>query len=223
MQASDMFRHLVQEKLRAGFWRPGDRLPTEREFATDYGISRSTVRRVLAEWKHRKLIRQIVGSGTYVSDDLARLLEGDIARKDAGATSPADLMAARIALEPAIVDLAVVNGTQADFERMRICCSQAEAAHSIEDFEHWDGLLHEVISEATHNEFVLNVFRLMNQARAQERWGELKRRSVTPQRRASYQIQHRRIVGALFNRDAAEARAAMLAHLLEVRRNLLGH
>lgn len=222
MKAAETFRTAFEEKLRTGCWRAGEKLPTERQFGEDFGVSRSTVRRVLGELKKRNLIRQLVGSGTYVSDDIARLLGGDVAREDAAATSPADLMEARLVLEPAIVELVVGKGTQADFARMLVCCEKAEAATSLEEFEHWDGMLHEVISEAAHNDFFLNVFRLMNQARAQGEWGLLKKRSVTPERRLAYQAEHRKIVEALRDRDASGAKQATLAHLVHVRRNLLG-
>jgi DNA-binding GntR family transcriptional regulator len=66
------------------------------------------------------------------------------------------------------------------------------------------------------------VFRLMHEARAQGEWGMLKRRSVTPQRRAEYQREHREMVAALKERDAGRARALCLAHLVHVRANLLG-
>ncbi|MFN7195818.1 MAG: FCD domain-containing protein, partial [Hylemonella sp.] len=63
---------------------------------------------------------------------------------------------------------------------------------------------------------------LMNQARAQGEWGELKRRSVTPERRAAYQREHRALVAALRARDLPAAQARTREHLLHVRRNLLG-
>lgn len=70
---------------------------------------------------------------------------------------------------------------------------------------------------------MLKVFRLINQVRARGEWGLLKRRSVTPQRRLVYQREHRQIVDALRQRDGEAARRATLAHLEQVRRNLLGH
>ena len=92
----------------------------------------------------------------------------------------------------------------------------------MEEFEHWDGLLHEIIAEAAHNTFISNVFRLLNEARAQGEWGMLKRKSVTPERRAEYQREHRALVAALLDRDLATATALTREHLLHVRHNLLG-
>jgi DNA-binding FadR family transcriptional regulator len=119
--------------------------------------------------------------------------------------------------------MVVGNAHTADFARMETCCSKAEAATTLEDFERWDSMLHAVIAEAAHNTFISNVFRLMNQARSEAEWGMLKRRSATPERREAYQKEHRALVDALKNRDVDRARALSVAHLIHVRRNMLGH
>ena len=219
------------ENLRSQQWRAGHRLPTERELSASTGLGRAGVRRVLARLKERGLISQTVGSGTYVTAEASRLLAQEQEQQQAqqagvpsaAGTSPAELMSARMVLEPAIVEMVVLHATGADFERMLECCDRAEAATTLEAFEHWDGMLHEVIAQAAHNSFVLAVFRLMTQARNQAEWGQLKRRSVTPERRLEYQREHRALVEALVERDAARARAMCLQHLAHVRQNMMGY
>ena len=217
------FEETLLDNLKSRKWRAGHRIPTERDFSAQSGLSRSTVRRVLAGLKERGLITQTVGSGTYVSSDVAEVL-GSL--PDAGntyTTSPAELMSARLVLEPAIIDLVIGNANSADFARMEECCSKAEAATTLEDFERWDSMLHEVIADAAHNGFIASVFRLMNEARAEAEWGMLKRRSATPERRLDYQKEHRALVAALKQRDAVQARALSTAHLIHVRVNMLGY
>lgn len=219
----------LMERLRSQQWRAGQRLPTERELSASSGLGRASVRRVLARLKERGLISQTVGSGTYVTADAARVLAQEKAQAEpaealpAASTSPAELMGARMVLEPAIVEMVVLHATGDDFERMLECCDRAEAATTLEAFEHWDGMLHEVIAQAAHNGVVLSVFRLMTQARNQAEWGQLKRRSVTPERRLEYQREHRALVEALVERDAARARELCLAHLAHVRQNMMGY
>ncbi|MDP1654698.1 MAG: FCD domain-containing protein [Hydrogenophaga sp.] len=222
MDSSALLRENILDNLKSGTWRAGHRIPTERALCEQFGIGRSAVRRVLSQLKEAGLISQTVGSGTYVTDQAAGLLPGLISSAPLATTSPAELMEARMALEPAIVEMVVRNATPADFARMTQCCEQAERASSLDEFEHWDGLLHEVIAEAAHNSFIGTVFRLMSQARAQGEWGMLKRKSVTPERRAAYQREHRALVAALRERDLSTALAHTREHLLHVRRNLLG-
>ena len=213
----------ILDNLRTRVWRAGHRLPTERSLSAQYGLGRSTVRRVLLELKRRSLITQTVGSGTYVSERVHEALAEMAPPPPAQAVSPAELMSARMALEPALIDMVIGNATAADFGRMDECNVQAEAATTLEEFEKWDAALHEAIAEAAHNGFISGVFRLMNVARSQPEWGVLKRRSATPERRLEYQQEHRALVTALRDRDAEHARQLCLQHLVHVRTNMLGH
>jgi DNA-binding FadR family transcriptional regulator len=223
MDTTAPLREALIEQLRSRAWRPGQKLPTERDLSEHFGLSRSTVRRVLQDLKRLRLITQTVGSGTYVAERAHEVLVEMQRRDTAGATSPAELMAARLVLEPAIVELVIGNATAADFARLDECNQRAEAASTVEEFEHWDGALHEAIADAAHNRFIASVFRLMNEVRAQGEWGVLKRRSATPERRLEYQQEHRALVAALKERDAVRARALSQAHLVHVRTNMLGY
>ena len=223
MDSAALFEEQILDNLKSRKWRAGHRIPTERDFSTNSGLSRSTVRRVLAGLKQRGLITQTVGSGTYVSDDALQLL-GNLAHTEVPhSISPAELMGARLVLEPAIIEMVIANANSGDFDRMDECCSKAEAATTLEDFERWDSMLHEVIAAAAHNSFIANVFRLMNQTRSEAEWGMLKRRSATPERRLHYQEEHRALVSALKQRDVVLAKALSAAHLLHVRQNMLGY
>ena len=217
-------RDALLAQIVSGDWPPGQRLPTERALSLEYGIGRSVVRRVLAELKRERLITQTVGSGTYVAERSPADVPapGSAFAVDAAAVSPAELMAARVAIEPALVAMVIAHATAADFDRMDDCNDRAEAAQTLEDFELWDARLHEAIADAAHNAFVGAMQRLMNQVRAQETWAALKRRSVTPQRRLQYQQDHRAMVEALRRRDLDAAREACTAHLHRVRANMLG-
>lgn len=228
MDSSYLFRASLLAELHSGQWQIGERLPTEREFGLKYQISRSTVRKVLADMKAQGLIEQTVGSGTYATEK-AKAFTGLHPAKPAAAsgfawqTSPAELMEARMALEPAIIEMVIGHATPADFAQMARCCDHAEAATSVEEFEVWDGLFHEAIASAAHNSFVASLFKLMNQARAQGEWGMLKKRSLTPERRLAYQAQHRALLAAIQARDPLQAKELATDHLRHVRRNLLNH
>jgi len=215
-------RDTILDKLHTGVWRAGHRIPTERALSDEFGLSRSTVRRVLQEFKRKRLITQTVGSGTYVAEQLHEALAGLRPGANGLAVSPAELMAARLVLEPAIIDMVVGHATAADFQRMDECNLHAEAATTLEAFEQWDAALHEAIAAAAHNAFIADMFRRMSDVRSQGEWGMLKRRSATPERRQLYQQEHRALVAALKHRDAQKARALCLAHLVRVRTNLLG-
>jgi DNA-binding FadR family transcriptional regulator len=223
MDPAAQIRNAILEKLRTRTWRAGDRIPTERGFTEQFGVSRSIVRRVLLDFKRRRLLTQTVGSGTYVAANVDAALADMTVPSPQAQVSPAELMNARMVLEPALIEMVIGSATAADFERMDECNRQAEAATTPEEFERWDAALHQAIAEAAHNSFIGGVFRRVNDARSSGEWGVLKRRSATPERRLAYQHEHRALVSALRQRDASLARAACLAHLQHVRANLLGY
>ena len=57
----------LRAALDAGQWRPGDRLPTERELAESFGCSLITVRRALDELRRERRIERTPGRGTFVA------------------------------------------------------------------------------------------------------------------------------------------------------------
>jgi len=214
----------VREHILAGTTEgslgPGSRLPTERELARRFSLPRNAVRRTLAQLEAEGAITRHVGRGTFLAGR-----SGDDGTPASGVThtSPAELMEARLRIEPALAELVVTNATPADFERMEACIERAEKATTLDEFELWDAALHEALAEATHNRFVIRVLDMVTAVRQQAEWGKLKDRIVTPDRRIRYQQEHREIVRALKERDADRARAGIVAHLQHARRNLFGY
>ncbi|MBF8193650.1 FadR family transcriptional regulator [Nonomuraea sp. K274] len=196
---------------------PGSKLPTERELAEHSGQSRTTVRRALGMLEARGRIIRHVGRGTF-------LAPGSGPGPEPGTTgiSPADIMAARLLVEPPTMPLVVTAATQADFAEMGRCLRGGEEAESYTEFEQWDAALHRSFALASHNGLLVRICDLTNDARHEPLWGKLKQNSFTPERRDEYTRDHRAIVAALTDRDATVAQAAMRDHLLRVRRYLLG-
>ena len=122
-----VFRDL-KSALDADEWRPGDRMPTERELAERYGCSLITVRHALGELVREGRIERTRGRGTFV-------LQPRIDRDIAGAMSFSEEMQRRgldpttrvvtARIEPAGEAVAGSLGISADapvvyFERVRL-------------------------------------------------------------------------------------------------------
>jgi DNA-binding FadR family transcriptional regulator len=215
----------LREGIASGALRAGVKLPAERELSERFGASRGAVRRVLSGFRERGLITQTVGSGTFVAAGAAPA-QGEAAPLATpalalhGNVSPAELMVARRLIEPLMPSLIVRNATAADFAAMQQCIEQSEAADSIEGFEHWDGELHKALAVATHNGFFVHILELTQRVRDQGEWGRLKAKSLTGERRAQYERQHRALVDALRDRDEAGAQRMLVQHLDQIQRNL---
>ena len=196
---------------------PGAKLPTEREFARRFGLPRNAIRRSLAQLEAEGVVTREVGRGTFLAPppELAAPAGNPVMN-----ISPAEVMEARLRIEPAIAELIVTNATTADFARMEICLDKAEQTTNLDEFELWDAALHQAMANASHNRFMVRVLETVTAVRQQSEWGKLKDRIVTPERRLVYQQEHRAIVSALKDRDDARAKAAIVAHLQHARRNL---
>ncbi len=216
-------RQWLLEKLASGQYAAGSKLPTERAVAEQLAVPRSAVRNALAALEAEGMIIRLIGSGTFVADTAGvPRTAGRSPLMTVGDASPTEIMDARLLIEPRIAALAVAHATQSDFARMEACNRNAENSDDYERFERWDAALHLAIAEATHNRLVVGLYTVITRARDQADWGELKRRSLTADRREHYREEHRRIVAALRARDAPAAETALLDHLRRVRQNLLG-
>lgn len=70
LRTSNLRTQLVDDlrsRLMAGEWAEGEQLPTESELASDYGVSRSTVRSALQQLETQGLTITRHGMGTFVS------------------------------------------------------------------------------------------------------------------------------------------------------------
>lgn len=213
----DIRQYLVAA-IEAGEFPEGARLPTERSLCEALSVSRSAVRGALAVLEGEGRIVRVAGSGTYVAERAAAAGAADIARL----SSPAHIMEARLMIEPRLAHLVCANATAVDFAEMRRCVEGGARAGRTEVFETWDAALHEAVAMATKNPVMVEAYRVITRARDGSEWGELKRRSLTPERRALYQSDHERIVEALGRRDARAGEEAMRAHLVRIRENMLG-
>jgi GntR family transcriptional regulator, uxu operon transcriptional repressor len=218
---------ILSESHRAG-QGSGSRLPTERQLATDLGVTRSSVRHALAMLEAQGRISREVGRGTFLRElpapgAPAHAGHGPAADGDAAADAapsadfaPADVMTIRRLLEPPAMSLVVAWATASDLEEMDRCLTGGDAAASYEEFEFWDLALHRCIMAASHSPLLAALYRDIEAARHGQVWGDLKRRSSSPQNREQYQADHRAIVGALRARNSARAVEAMRVHLARV-------
>jgi len=57
---------LLARQIKAGYWRQGERLPTEAELANQLSVAVGTLRKSLALLEEQGTLERIQGSGTYV-------------------------------------------------------------------------------------------------------------------------------------------------------------
>jgi DNA-binding FadR family transcriptional regulator len=195
--------------------------------AQHYGLARNTLRRVLRRLEDEGLLERHVGRGTFVRQarsqpplPAAGANRQELAVRLKGA-SPADLMEVRLIVEPQVVALAASRASAADLQAIEQALKQSIAAKGLAEFEHWDAQLHLRIFRAAKNAILMAWCEAINQVRNEPDWYRLKKRSLTPELRLTYDREHGAIVMALKERDPEAARRAMAQHLARVRDSLL--
>jgi DNA-binding FadR family transcriptional regulator len=217
---AETLRKLLGREIGSARWRVGDKLPTERELGETYGVARNTVRRALQALEDEKLIIRHVGRGTFKAGGTDPAADAFLPSSDS--LSPAGVVECRLIFEPELAPLAVARATQVDLDRLAHCLKGGGSATTVEEFEHWDGALHEAIALATHNQTIVAMARALAVVRTRGEWGQLKARSMTPAHRQALHDQHSRIVESLRDRDREAARTLMREHILYVRSYMFG-
>jgi GntR family transcriptional regulator len=57
----------LESRIRSGLWKPGQKLPSEKELGDHFGVSRTVVRQALSELISDNLIETRKGKGSFVS------------------------------------------------------------------------------------------------------------------------------------------------------------
>ncbi len=75
----------IKTKIESGFWKIGDRLPSERDLSVQFGVSRMTLRQAIQTLADEGILERKIGSGTYVARQ-------KVQEKMSGTTSFTDIM-----------------------------------------------------------------------------------------------------------------------------------
>ena len=195
------------------------RLPPERTLSRQLGVSRSLLRRELAELEAEGQIWRHVGRGTFIG---SRPLESasDIDYVSSH-TTPRELMEARFLIELGLARLAAIHATKADIREIERCIRKTKSAADWRVYEIWDINLHRTIAAAAHNTCLMALFDTLNAVKRSVVWA--RPRKVPLARKLDHHsfAEHDAIFSAIMERDPASAESAMRQHLMSVRDRLM--
>jgi GntR family transcriptional regulator, transcriptional repressor for pyruvate dehydrogenase complex len=198
---------------------PSTRLPSERELSELLGVTRGELRKALAILESHGELWRHVGKGTFIG---ARpVAEMSSVAAIAAQTNPAEVMRARLAVEPELAREAALHATADDIAEMRLCVASARRAETWRQYENWDNRLHRAIAEAAHNALLLAVFDTVNAVRRTVVWGRLRDESPHPPADHHSFAEHAAIVDAIEERNLAAAAGRMREHLRSVQALLI--
>lgn len=209
----------IHELIKEGRFKARDQLPSERELAETFKVSRTSVREALRALEAQGLIVSRTGTGNFVADLPVESLVGPLALLLIDEKKAlADVFEMRKLIEPQIAALAAERATRNDIAQLkRIVAKQTDAVSRGATGVEADAELHFTIGRATRNQALQKLVSGLMEMLSRSREESLQ----TDKRRQSSIDAHRRIVAAIEKHDKARARSEMLRHIEEVEENVL--
>jgi GntR family transcriptional regulator, transcriptional repressor for pyruvate dehydrogenase complex len=212
---ADIYRKLVSHIIR-GVWKPGDRIPPERELGQQLGVGRASLREALKALEIMGMIETRLGDGTYVcqrSEFLSRPLLWAIT--SSYETEVHELVEARKLIETEMAGFAAERATAEDLKQIGIHLDRMECTvDSPDDFLQSDIEFHLAIGQAAHNSILMNALHLIRNL-LQEWIGITLHIEGVAKKALEH---HKSIFFAIAKKNGPAARTAMTNHLEEMAR-----
>lgn len=221
IQSERLYEQIVQQieqRIVAGELNVGDQLPSERELAEQFAVSRTAVREAIKTLREKGLVEILVGRGTFIANgtnDIVRHTLSLLMKFDS-TKGFMNMVEVREILEPEIAALAATRITDEYIAAMQEAMDKMEAAmNDVEAFVEADLDFHLALAEATQNPMIPALLDpIINLLREQ--------RILTTQIKGVAQhgqYNHKIIIEAVKRRDPEAAREAMRRHLEQIRRD----
>jgi GntR family transcriptional repressor for pyruvate dehydrogenase complex len=213
----------LRAHLRKRAYGPQDRLEPERTLAPMFGCSRATLRGALDALEREGLIWRHVGQGTFVGPRPAgRPIRPEVLAEMA---SPADVLDARLLIEPRIAGLAATRATSAEVAMVRGHALRTSEALDWQAYEQADDAFHKSIAHLTRNPLLIGFVDVLSSVRGRARWQREHDLAFRRARKKEYAAQqgrmHLAIVDAIESQDDAGAEKAMFDHLSAIRKIMI--
>ncbi|WP_306737597.1 FadR/GntR family transcriptional regulator [Marimonas arenosa] len=201
---------IVDERLKIG-----DSLPTERQLAERFVVSRHSLREALRVLQEQGILAPQQGSGNYIASTDIDLLEDHLRRETPSDATHQnqDIFEFRAMMEPEIAALAAERISDRELRGLTDIVTQQGGERNPRTLRLLDDAFHLGIARAAGNHVVSSVIRSINSVVGQVR-GEVYQ---GPTRHRVSLAGHQEILEALAARDSGAARRAMQSHIARIR------
>jgi GntR family transcriptional repressor for pyruvate dehydrogenase complex len=152
---SDTVAGELEKRILEGSLKAGDRLPSERDFAVELGVSRPTLREAIQKLTSKGLLASRHGGGTFVTNRLEAHFADPWQEMLSGHPMlHTDLLEFRQMLESQAAYLAAERATNVDIERLDALYAKLDEAYETKEVAACidaDVAFHQAIAEASHN------------------------------------------------------------------------
>ncbi|MEX1057470.1 MAG: FCD domain-containing protein [Natronospirillum sp.] len=224
-RVADAVMGQLESMILEGSLKPGHKLPTERELATRFGVSRPSLREAIQKLSARGFLVSRQGGGTYVSTDIGSGFANSL--MDLFGSHPEfhyDLLEFRHALEGLSAYYAALRSTDADKAvlqtRFQDLVDTYDAENPVLEAEA-DAAFHLTIAEAAHNVVLLHsmrgLFNMLERSIVDNLQSLFERRDS----RERLYTQHKSLLDAILEGDPEKAQQMSHEHLVYVEDGLL--
>ena len=200
----------IEQSISTGEIKPGERLPSERNLATSFKVSRPTIREAMIALEIAGLVEIRTGSGIYV---IAPQEEVDKGLVDEG-PGPFEVLESRMVIEAEVAALAATRISEQQVAQLEAALLEMEkdnAEGAVTELA--DQEFHCIIAAASGNSALASIVEWLWELRNKSKISTLFHQRVREEGVHPSLSDHRRIYNAMKSRDSLRAREAMRAHL----------
>lgn len=125
----------LKENVVQGIWRPGDKIPSENQLVSLFGVSRASIRMAIQRMITLGLIESRAGDGTYVKEFSPSAYINEVVPLALKPEDQLEIMELRRALETEALKLAVQRATDEDLRELEETNMRARSALKKLDLE----------------------------------------------------------------------------------------
>ncbi|SDL08544.1 GntR family transcriptional regulator, transcriptional repressor for pyruvate dehydrogenase complex [Maridesulfovibrio ferrireducens] len=204
----------ITELIKSGELQQGDKLPSERNLAEKFKVSRSSVREAIKALVHKNLVESKRGDGTYICAHIdADIIEAFTEAFADQKKRLSDIFQFRKVIEPQIAALAAISIDDETLNRMKvIVCNQEIRIRSGQGAGDLDTEFHLEIAKASGNSIFPDMMEALSKIIKESRSQSLQNTT----RLQKSMTAHFDLLKAFEKHDSALAQKIMRQHIEDV-------
>jgi GntR family transcriptional repressor for pyruvate dehydrogenase complex len=210
--SDEVYKQLVS-LISSGQLKPGEKLPSEREMASEFGISRQSIREALYRAEIVGLVEVRQGEGSFVLSSVRESLRPPLLvllEEEAGRIF--EFLEIRKLIEGWCAEKAAVEATAEDLERMGEILEKMESSSPGDrEWEEVDVEFHLSIAAATHNVIAIHIMEALKDSFGS--FFRFRKVLTRPEKKDLLVQHHHEIYKAISQRDSSRAKRKIVYHL----------
>jgi GntR family transcriptional regulator, transcriptional repressor for pyruvate dehydrogenase complex len=207
----------IKNEIKNDNLKVGEKLPSERELADQLEVSRTSIREAVKALSFAGYLKVIQGKGTYILDTANKYNEIVDYFSKLSNYSLDCLMEARIMIESEFARIAALNANENEILLLENIFKEIVNTKDINSFFVKDLEFHLTIADATHNPIMSGLMKIITEMLYKETQKII---SISKYTKDNTIEITRKLVEAIKQRDALEAKRLMEDHIRDIRISL---